>query len=55
MQQWHKSSHSDGGGGNCVEVSEGLETLIRDTRNRELGHLGFSGGEWAALLGILTE
>lgn len=37
---WHKSSYSGGGGGNCVEVADLFgETAVRDTRNRELGHL----------------
>ncbi|MFY7067653.1 DUF397 domain-containing protein [Nocardiopsis changdeensis] len=50
--QWHKSSYS-GGSGSCVEVAEGAETLVRDTQNRELGHLGFAAGEWTALLRVL--
>ncbi|WP_160051318.1 DUF397 domain-containing protein [Nocardiopsis sp. FR26] len=55
MNDWHKSSYSDGGGGNCVEVNEGPETvLVRDTQNRELGHLGFVSREWTALLSTLT-
>ncbi|OLT26884.1 DUF397 domain-containing protein [Nocardiopsis sp. CNR-923] len=49
-QQWHKSSYSDGRGGNCVEVKEGLPTAVRDSQNRELGHLDVPAHEWAALL-----
>ncbi|GAA1071438.1 DUF397 domain-containing protein [Nocardiopsis composta] len=49
MNDWHKSSYSDRGA-NCVEVAEGTETLVRDTQNRELGHLTFPAREWAALL-----
>ncbi|WP_433697538.1 DUF397 domain-containing protein [Nocardiopsis sp. CA-288880] len=49
-EKWHKSSYSDGGGGHCVEVSEGVTTLVRDTRNRELGHLHVPASEWTALL-----
>lgn len=49
---WHKSSYS-AGGGNCVEVAEGETTLVRDTRNRELGHLAFAPQEWTALLRTL--
>ncbi|MGW9350587.1 DUF397 domain-containing protein [Nocardiopsis flavescens] len=49
---WHKSSYS-AGGGNCVEVAEGETTLVRDTRNRELGHLAFAPQVWAALLRTL--
>ncbi|CAL9550273.1 hypothetical protein SUDANB121_04441 [Nocardiopsis dassonvillei] len=50
---FRKSSYSGGNGGDCVEVAEGAETLVRDTRNRELGHLGFSAEEWTALLRAL--
>jgi hypothetical protein len=50
MNDWHKSSYSDGRGGNCVEVAEGPVTGIRDTQNRELGYLSAEASEWAALL-----
>ncbi|WP_081748760.1 DUF397 domain-containing protein [Nocardiopsis sp. CNT312] len=46
---WHKSTYSDGAH-NCVEVAEGPVTAVRDTRNRELGHLDVPAGEWTALL-----
>ncbi|WP_433702084.1 DUF397 domain-containing protein [Nocardiopsis sp. CA-288880] len=48
-RSWHKSSHS-AGGGNCVEVREGVVTGIRDTQNRTLGHLTAQASEWTALL-----
>lgn len=48
-QDWHKSSYS-GNQGACVEVAEGVTTLVRDTQHRELGHLGFTPQEWTALL-----
>lgn len=47
---WHKSSYSDSSGHNCVEVAEGAETLVRDTQNREYGHLSFPADEWKAFL-----
>lgn len=47
---YHKSSHSYDEGA-CVEVSAGAQTCIRDTENRELGHLAFPAGEFAALVG----
>lgn len=47
---WRKSSYSGGSGGNCVEVAEGQDVLIRDTQHRELGHLTFTGAEWTSLL-----
>ncbi|MFC9086548.1 DUF397 domain-containing protein [Nocardiopsis dassonvillei] len=49
---WHKSSYSDGRGGNCVEVAEGLVTGIRDTQNQDLGHLAVPALEWAAVLAV---
>ncbi|GAA1464404.1 DUF397 domain-containing protein [Nocardiopsis exhalans] len=51
---WHKSSYS-ANGANCVEVSEGQVTGIRDTQNREAGHLSVSGAEWTALLGAVAS
>ncbi|MFC7327589.1 DUF397 domain-containing protein [Marinactinospora rubrisoli] len=50
MSEWHKSSYSDGGGGDCVEVAEGRITKVRDTRHRHLGHLDFPSAEWIAFL-----
>ncbi|MGW5877775.1 DUF397 domain-containing protein [Nocardiopsis terrae] len=48
---WHKSSHSDGRGGDCVEVAEGpTTTRFRDTQNRQLGYLEAPSAEWAALV-----
>ncbi|MFE6451619.1 DUF397 domain-containing protein [Nocardiopsis dassonvillei] len=46
---WHKSSYS-GNTGHCVEVAEGPVTGIRDTQNRQLGHLSAPAPEWTALL-----
>jgi hypothetical protein len=46
---YHKSSHS-ANSGECVEVREGVRTRIRDTRNRDLGHLSFDSHEWSALV-----
>lgn len=49
-RNWHKSSYSGNNGGNCVEVADGTETLIRDTQNRELGHLAFNAADFAAFI-----
>ncbi|MCP3013174.1 DUF397 domain-containing protein [Nocardiopsis dassonvillei] len=49
---WHTSSYSSGSG-SCVEVSEGSETLVRDTQNRELGYLSAEASEWTALLAAM--
>lgn len=48
---WAKSSFSKGGADNCVECRSVLgRALVRDTQNRDLGHLEFSAPEWAAFL-----
>lgn len=46
---WHKSSYS-ADKGSCVEVAESDIVLVRDTQNRDLGHLSFSAPEWQAFL-----
>ncbi|MEU3233621.1 DUF397 domain-containing protein [Nocardiopsis alba] len=49
---WHKSSYS-GNQGHCVEAMEGKVTKLRDTQNRNLGHLEVPAPEWNALLSAL--
>jgi hypothetical protein len=51
---WHKSSYSRGET-NCVEVAEGVTTAVRDTQNRDLGHLAFGASEWTALVDSLKQ
>lgn len=51
---WHTSSYSVERG-ECVEVSEGLTTGVRDTQNRKLGALFFHAGEWQAFLSIAKD
>ncbi|GAA1071865.1 DUF397 domain-containing protein [Nocardiopsis exhalans] len=47
---WHKSSYSDSGS-QCVEVREHESGAdVRDTVNREAGHLSFPAAEWRALV-----
>lgn len=54
--QWHKSSYSGASHQDCVEVAEGPEqTLVRDTRNRDHGHLAFGGTAWAGFLSLLKS
>ncbi|WP_159942832.1 MULTISPECIES: DUF397 domain-containing protein [unclassified Nocardiopsis] len=48
-QEFHKSSYSSSGS-NCVEVSEGANTLVRDSQNPGTGTLAFSAQEWAHLV-----
>ncbi|WP_159942616.1 MULTISPECIES: DUF397 domain-containing protein [unclassified Nocardiopsis] len=55
MNGWHKSSYSSTGE-SCVEVNETPEAvLVRDTQNRDLGHLSFPGTEWTALVRSTTD
>lgn len=47
---FRKSSYS-GSGNNCVEVADlPGASAVRDTQNREQGHLLFPGTEWDAFL-----
>jgi hypothetical protein len=43
---WRKSSHSGGNGGQCVEVAASGRVFVRDSKNRDSGHLGFSAQTW---------
>ena len=55
MNTWHKSSYSGGNGGDCVEAREHIGGAdVRDTQNREAGHLSFDRGEWSALLSTVV-
>ncbi|MFC4564821.1 DUF397 domain-containing protein [Nocardiopsis mangrovi] len=47
--EFHKSSYS-GASSECVEVSEGTVTLIRDTKSPRAAMLSFPTREWIALL-----
>lgn len=50
MTDWHKSSYS-GGNNECVEAREHQAGAdVRDTQNRELGHLTFNRAEWNAFV-----
>ncbi|MEU5858860.1 DUF397 domain-containing protein [Nocardiopsis dassonvillei] len=51
---WHKSSYSDGAH-NCVEVAEGKTVLVRDTQNREMGHIGFTSDAWTAFTRVAGQ
>ena len=48
--QFRTSSYSSGGG-ECVEVSTGPSgpVLVRDSKNREGGHLTVGRANWAAV------
>jgi hypothetical protein len=49
---WHKSSYSDGGANNCVEVAEGNSTLVpvRDSKVTDGPVIVFGVAPWAAFL-----
>jgi hypothetical protein len=52
-ESWNKSSYSNGHGGDCVEArrdTAASSVLVRDTQNRELGHLALPAQEWTALM-----
>ena len=50
--QWFKSSYSDAGGGNCLEVAPCPPTIhIRDSKNPDGPVLMVSGESWAAFVG----
>lgn len=45
---WFRSTHSDTGGGNCVEVAFGPgAVLVRDSKDRAGARLTFTPGAWA--------
>lgn len=50
ITDWHKSSYS-ANGASCVEVREHARGAdVRDTQNRDAGHLTFPVDEWAVFL-----
>ena len=49
--RWFKSSYSDSGGGDCVEVAPRPHTIhIRDSKNPDGPRLTVSPGAWADFL-----
>lgn len=54
--EFRKSSYSSATGQNCVEVADMPSgAAVRDTQNREAGHLMFPSVEWAALLSTASH
>ncbi|MFI6576668.1 DUF397 domain-containing protein [Nocardiopsis sp. NPDC050513] len=52
MNEWHTSTYSSQGAHSCVEVNEmSHAVLVRDTENRDLGHLSFTPSAWSSFLG----
>lgn len=51
---WRKSSYSDGGDNNCVEVSDTFPTLVpvRDSKTPTGPALVFTSASWSAFVGF---
>ncbi|MER6091465.1 DUF397 domain-containing protein [Streptomyces bluensis] len=49
---WRKSSYSDGGGTNCVEVADGHPGIVpvRDSKTPTARLLVFSASSWSAFM-----
>ncbi|MER5217437.1 DUF397 domain-containing protein [Streptomyces sp. NPDC002838] len=49
---WRKSSYSDGGGTNCVEVADGYAGLmpVRDSKAPDGGMIVFGATAWTSFL-----
>nr|WSX78600.1 DUF397 domain-containing protein [Streptomyces sp. NBC_00899] len=50
--QWRKSSYSNGDGGNCIEVANGLTGVlpVRDSKDPEGPALLFPTAAWSAFV-----
>ncbi|HEY3688209.1 MAG TPA: DUF397 domain-containing protein [Streptosporangiaceae bacterium] len=52
---WRKSSYSQSTQGQCVEIAAGETAVgVRDTKDRERGHLTVSRTAWRAFVGSLS-
>lgn len=49
---WHKSTYSNGSGGNCVEAAtlSGGRRAVRDSQNPDGPVLIFTASEWEAFI-----
>ncbi|XVV35899.1 DUF397 domain-containing protein [Streptomyces sp. CA-100214] len=55
---WRKSSYSNSDGGNCVEVAQGIPSVVpvRDSKAPALGALVFAAPAWVAFVdGVRRE
>ncbi|WP_328770657.1 DUF397 domain-containing protein [Streptomyces sp. NBC_00286] len=54
---WRKSSYSDGGASNCVEVADGYVGVVpvRDSKAPDGGALVFGTSSWSAFVGAVKE
>lgn len=53
---WRKSSYSDGGDNNCIEISDSFPGAVpvRDSKNPEGPVLLFPAAAWSAFIGGVT-
>ncbi|MEV4598403.1 DUF397 domain-containing protein [Amycolatopsis sp. NPDC049253] len=51
--EWRKSSYSPNAG-DCVEVATGRDVHVRDTKDREAGHITVPAPAWRELLSRLN-
>jgi hypothetical protein len=58
-KDWATSSFSQKGASNCVECRAQGSSLrkvqVRDTQNRNLGHLSFSATEWSFFISDIKD
>ncbi|MFJ2029737.1 DUF397 domain-containing protein [Streptosporangium sp. NPDC087985] len=55
--EWHKSTLSQGGGNNCVEVARNLPGIVavRDSKVHDGPSLIFTHSEWSAFVGSIRD
>ncbi|MBR8642408.1 DUF397 domain-containing protein [Streptomyces tuirus] len=55
--EWRKSSYSDGGASNCLEVADNHPGIVpvRDSKLQHGPVLVFRSGSWASFLTYVTE
>lgn len=54
--RWHKSSYSNGSGGDCVEVAQPRSGLVvRDSKRRSGPVVRFGADAWGAFVGELRD
>lgn len=52
--QWRKATYSQSNGGACVEVGKASSMIaVRDTVNREAGHIEVAAPAWTEFLATL--
>ncbi len=55
--KWRKSTRSNGGGGNCVEVADNLSGVVavRDSKDPAGPALAFAPAAWRAFVAQVAE